>query len=74
MWLAVLALPCRAIECFRVAIDIQPHDSTYVQLGKVYTLLEDYAAAIQVMPAVFTDPCSRAGRFPQLLGTQTGRA
>lgn len=38
----------KAIECFRMAIDIQPHDSTYVQLGKVYTLLEDYDAAISV--------------------------
>ncbi len=25
----------RAIECFKVAVDIQPHDSSYVQLGKV---------------------------------------
>lgn len=28
-------LMCRAIECFKVAIDIQPHDSTFIQLGKV---------------------------------------
>ncbi|MEW5315332.1 MAG: hypothetical protein WDW38_006772 [Sanguina aurantia] len=38
----------RAIECFRTANDIQPHDSTYVQLGKVYTLMDDYATAIEV--------------------------
>lgn len=38
----------KAIECFRIANDIQPHDSTYVQLGKVYTLQDDYRAAIQV--------------------------
>lgn len=25
----------RAIESFRVAVDIQPHDSTFIQLGKV---------------------------------------
>lgn len=35
-----------AIECFRTAIDIQPHDSSYIQLGKVYTLLDDYQTAI----------------------------
>ena len=28
---------CRAIECFRVALDIQPHDSTFIQMGKVST-------------------------------------
>jgi len=38
----------KAIECFRVATDIQPHDSTFIQLGKVYTLLDDYGAAINV--------------------------
>ncbi|KAL6765320.1 Bardet-Biedl syndrome protein 4 [Haematococcus lacustris] len=38
----------RAVECFRVAVDIQPHDSTFMQLGKVYTLLEDFQAAIDV--------------------------
>lgn len=38
----------RAIESFRTAIDIQPHDSTYVQLGKVYTQMDDYPQAINV--------------------------
>lgn len=33
-----LPASCRAIESFRVATDIQPHDSTFLQLGKVYTL------------------------------------
>uniref|UniRef100_A0A7S2QUY1 Uncharacterized protein n=1 Tax=Chlamydomonas chlamydogama TaxID=225041 RepID=A0A7S2QUY1_9CHLO len=38
----------RAIESFRAAIDIQPHDSTFVQLGKIYTLLDNYPEAIKV--------------------------
>ncbi len=42
------ARACRAVETFRVAIDIQPHDSTFVQLGKVYTLMDNYPAAIEV--------------------------
>ena len=32
---------CRAIETFRVAADIQPHDSTFIQLGKVWTGLRE---------------------------------
>jgi len=37
-----------AIECFIHANSIQRHDSTYMQLGKVHTLKEDYKAAIEV--------------------------
>jgi Bardet-Biedl syndrome 4 protein len=39
---------CRAVECFRKANDIQPNDSTFIQLGKVYTMQDDYSTAIQV--------------------------
>ncbi len=37
-----------AIENFQQANAIQRHDSTYMQLGKVYTLKEDYKQAIEV--------------------------
>ncbi len=39
---------CRAIESFRFAVDIQPHDSSYIQLGKIYQTLDDYPSAINV--------------------------
>lgn len=38
----------KAIEDFKQANSIQRHDSTYMQLGKVYTLQENYEAAIEV--------------------------
>eukprot|EP00741_Cyanophora_paradoxa_P015999 tig00000042_g15445.t1 len=37
-----------AIESFRRANSIQRHDATFMQLGKVYTLQENYKAAIDV--------------------------
>mmetsp|Transcript_10287 Transcript_10287/g.19430 ORF Transcript_10287/g.19430 Transcript_10287/m.19430 type:complete len:437 (+) Transcript_10287:32-1342(+) len=37
-----------AIECFKQANSIQRHDSTYMQLGKVHTLQENYKAAIEI--------------------------
>lgn len=42
-----ISFPYRAIECFRVAIDIQPHDSTYVQLGKVLEEAPAYVLQLQ---------------------------
>lgn len=30
-----------AVSAFRRAVTIQPHDATFLQLGKVYTLQED---------------------------------
>ncbi len=36
------------MECFTNANNIQRHDTTFVQLGKVYTLREDYKGAIEV--------------------------
>eukprot|EP00854_Cymbomonas_tetramitiformis_P024156 gene24156-29321_t len=38
----------KAIDCFRRANQIQRHDATFMQLGKVYTLQENYKAAIEV--------------------------
>ena len=35
-------------DCFKRANSIQRHDTTYMQLGKVYTLQEDYRTAIDV--------------------------
>uniref|UniRef100_A0A7R9VKW0 Uncharacterized protein n=1 Tax=Chlamydomonas euryale TaxID=1486919 RepID=A0A7R9VKW0_9CHLO len=37
-----------AIESFRAASDIQPHDSTFIQLGKLFTLLDDTPSALDV--------------------------
>lgn len=38
----------KAVECFRQANSSQRHDTTFVQLGKVYTMQENYKAAIDV--------------------------
>ncbi|KAJ1639627.1 hypothetical protein T492DRAFT_899299 [Pavlovales sp. CCMP2436] len=38
----------KAIDCFKQANSIQQHDATYMQLGKVYTLQEDFRTAIEV--------------------------
>jgi len=38
----------RAIDAFNNANSIQRHDSTFMQIGKVYTLQEDYQSAIDV--------------------------
>ena len=46
----------RAIESFRVAIDIQPHDSTFLQLGKVYGMMDDYSQV-----RVWGGGCGRGG-------------
>ena len=37
-----------AIECFKKANKLQRHDVTFMQLGKVYTLQEDFDKAIEV--------------------------
>ncbi|GMI43314.1 hypothetical protein TrCOL_g6047 [Triparma columacea] len=37
-----------AIDCFERANDVQRHDATYMQLGKVYQLLEDFKMALRV--------------------------
>lgn len=38
----------KAVECFRAANELQRHDSTFMQLGKVFSLQENYKAAIDV--------------------------
>lgn len=38
----------QAIDAFQEANDIQRHDSTFMQLGKVYTLQEKYKEAVEV--------------------------
>ena len=37
-----------SMECFRSANDVQRHDTTYRQMGKVFTLQERYQEAIDV--------------------------
>ena len=36
-----------AADCFKRANAIQRHDATYMQLGKVFTLQEEYKTAIE---------------------------
>jgi len=38
----------KSIECFREANNCKRHDSTFMQLGKVYTLQDKYKEAIEV--------------------------
>lgn len=38
----------KAVECFKRANNIHLHDATYMQLGKVHTLQENYKAAIEI--------------------------
>ena len=38
----------KAIEAFESANDIQPHDSTYIQLGKLFVLQNKYEEAVQI--------------------------
>lgn len=40
-----------AIACFRRANECQPHDTTFIQLGKVHVLMENLEAAIQARSA-----------------------
>jgi Bardet-Biedl syndrome 4 protein len=37
-----------SVECFKAANDIQRHDTTYAQMGKVYALQEKYNEAVDV--------------------------
>jgi tetratricopeptide (TPR) repeat protein len=36
-----------AIDCFERANDVQRHDASYLQLGKIYCLQEDFKAALK---------------------------
>ena len=54
-----------AIEAFRNANAIQRHDTTFMQLGKVYTLQEDYKSAINV----YLEALEFSPENPELLTT-----
>jgi len=38
----------QAIDCFERANDVQRHDASYLQLGKIYCLQEDFKAAVKI--------------------------
>ena len=52
-------------ECFKRANSIQRHDTTYMQLGKVYTLQEQYRQAIDV----YLEALEFSPESPELLTT-----
>ena len=52
-------------DCFKRANSIQQHDSTYMQLGKVYTLQEQYRTAIEV----YLEALDFSPESPELLTT-----
>ena len=54
-----------AIEALKHANAIQRHDATYIQLGKVYTLQEDYRTAIEV----YLEALEFSPENPELLTT-----
>ena len=53
-----------AADCFKRANAIQRHDATYMQLGKVYTLQEEYKTAIEARPATTPLPSPRLASPP----------
>lgn len=55
----------QAIECFKNANFLQKHDSTFMQLGKVYTLQENYKAAVEV----YLDALDFSPENPEILTT-----
>ena len=55
----------QSAECFKRANSIQRHDTTYMQLGKVYTLQEDYRTAIEV----YLEALEFSPENPELLTT-----
>eukprot|EP00405_Crypthecodinium_cohnii_P034770 CAMPEP_0206533174 /NCGR_PEP_ID=MMETSP0325_2-20121206/4805_1 /ASSEMBLY_ACC=CAM_ASM_000347 /TAXON_ID=2866 /ORGANISM="Crypthecodinium cohnii, Strain Seligo" /LENGTH=430 /DNA_ID=CAMNT_0054029761 /DNA_START=28 /DNA_END=1317 /DNA_ORIENTATION=- len=54
-----------AVECFSQANSIQRHDVTFMQLGKVYALQEDYKSAIDV----YTEALEFSPEHAELLTT-----
>ena len=54
-----------AADCFKRANAIQRHDATYMQLGKVYTLQEEYRTAIEV----YLEALEHSPENPELLTT-----
>jgi len=55
----------QSIECFTKANSIQRHDVTFMQLGKVFALQEDYNAAIEV----YTEALEFSPEHAELLTT-----
>jgi Bardet-Biedl syndrome 4 protein len=55
----------QSAECFKRANSIQRHDTTYIQLGKVYTLQEQYKTAIEV----YLEALEFSPENPELLTT-----
>lgn len=55
----------KALEDFKQANSIQRHDATFMQLGKVYTLQENYEAAIEV----YLEALEFSPENPELLTT-----
>jgi len=55
----------QAADCFKRANAIQRHDATYMQLGKVYTLQEEYKTAIEV----YLEALEFSPENPELLTT-----
>ena len=55
----------QAVECFTRANAIQRHDITFMQLGKVYALQEDYKSAIDV----FTEALEFSAENAEVLTT-----
>ena len=54
-----------SIECFKKANSLQRHDTTYMQLGKVYMLQEQYRTAIDV----YLEALEYSPENPELLTT-----
>jgi len=54
-----------AADCFKRANAIQRHDATYMQLGKVFTLQEEYKTAIEV----YLEALEFSPENPELLTT-----
>eukprot|EP00698_Gefionella_okellyi_P010321 TRINITY_DN2671_c0_g1_i1.p2 TRINITY_DN2671_c0_g1~~TRINITY_DN2671_c0_g1_i1.p2 ORF type:complete len:417 (+),score=95.43 TRINITY_DN2671_c0_g1_i1:86-1336(+) len=55
----------QAIDCFKRANAIQKHDATFMQLGKAFTLKEDFKAAIDV----YKEALEYSPESPELLTT-----
>eukprot|EP01112_Ceratiomyxa_fruticulosa_P004571 TRINITY_DN1510_c0_g1_i3.p1 TRINITY_DN1510_c0_g1~~TRINITY_DN1510_c0_g1_i3.p1 ORF type:complete len:446 (-),score=106.20 TRINITY_DN1510_c0_g1_i3:95-1432(-) len=55
----------RAAECLKRANAISRHDSTYMQLGKLYSIQENYKAAIDV----YTEALEFSPENPEILTT-----
>lgn len=54
---------CRSLDSFLKANEIQPHDSTYMMLCKVYVAQDDLASAIRVN----TEALEHSPESPELL-------